>query len=102
MVILDKSWNGDILTTTSFDEMEQKVTVHRQQDVEPILTDIAKLRDNHVEGGEYYHAGRIPAVVIEEYCTRKGMSFAEFMRTGYKSMLNDPDYSKLRIWEGRI
>ncbi len=101
-MLIGKEFDGDILTTTHFDEMAGKVTVHRQQDVSPILTDIATLKDANVSGGEYYHAGRIPAIAIEAYCNEKGMTFAEFMRTGYKTMLNDPDYSKLRIWEGRI
>lgn len=101
-ILLSRDQSLDVVTTTTYDDMTDKVTVHRQQDVKPILNDIAQLRAEGGKGKEYYHAGRIPGVVIEKFCNEKKMSFQEFVRSGFKTMLNDPDYKNLRIWEGRI
>ena len=103
MVVLDKTLDGDVLTTTTFDEMAGKVIVRREQDTQAYVDDIKRVKQvSDGKGGNFYHAGRIPAVVVEKFCKEKGMTFAEFMRTGFKTLLNDPDYKNLRIWEGRV
>jgi hypothetical protein len=95
--------NGDIVTKTGVDSITGNLVIHREQDTAPYVDEIARLKQvSDGRGKHFYHAGKIPSIVVEKYCREKGITFREFLQFGFKDMLNDPDYSKLRIWEGRI
>lgn len=77
----------------------------RSQDVEPILEQAARLRSNdRVGSSEMRHAARIPMIEIEKYLALTGITMHEFMANPVhiKAMLNNPELSKFRIWQGRI
>ena len=105
-VLLSRDVEGDKTTTKYFDEMAGKVHVKVEQDCTPYVERAKKLAID-ANGAfnkkqDMYYAGSIPHVLIEKYCREKGMDFATWMREGYKRMLNDPDYSNLRIWKGQL
>lgn len=45
----------------------------------------------------------LPGVLIDAWCTKRGVSFDLFMRDQrlQSEMINDPDLSVFRIWKGR-
>lgn len=85
---------------------EGNVTIERRQDCQPIIDDVARIRqvtNGKSISGDLVHVGRIPAIVIEKYCQLKGISFHDFLvdDTHVTALMNDADYKHLRIWEGR-
>lgn len=91
--------------TTHYDDQEERIYIQRVQDVEPILKKIQaeKLSVRDVEGLGV-KAGTIPGVVVEEYMKETGITFNEFLSDDIhvRRLLLDPDYKKLRVWEGRF
>lgn len=82
------------------------LTVERAQDVEPIL-DLAKAAHNeglNVTGQGDKWAACFPAVIVENYCNRNGITFAQWMQEPYhvKVMLNDPALAAFRPWKGKV
>ena len=74
-------------------------------DVEPVLDEVKALQGAGAVGtGEMRHAAKVPGVVIENYCSRNGVSFQEFMQSvdHIRRLLNDPDLSGFRVWQGRV
>ena len=75
------------------------------QDCTPYLENAARMR---VDGGkkdkDMWHAASYPAVVVETYCNQAGITFSEFMqnKVHVRRMMQDPDLSKFRIFEGRV
>lgn len=45
-----------------------------------------------------------PGWVVNDWCVRKGIRFAEFMRDRklQTRFLNDPDNAHFRVWTGRV
>lgn len=77
----------------------------RSEDVEPHLEQAKALRSCGLVGSsEMRHAAQFPASVVENYCTRMGITLHEWMANPahVKNMLNDPELSGFRIWEGRV
>lgn len=87
------------------DEMEEKAYVQKVQDVEPILED-AKARHKEHGGrnkaGDFYHAGRFPPVVVEEWLRLRGLTMKDWKGQVLDDFLNDSDHSAFRIWQGRV
>lgn len=84
---------------------DDKIIGYVQQDLDPILANTSQLRDSGLTGGsEFKHAGRIPLVLIEDYCNKNSISFQQWMREPIhiKRMLNDPQNEPFRVWKGRI
>lgn len=78
---------------------------HRTVDVEPVIEANKSLRSaGAVGGGDIRHAASVPGIVIEQYCKTHGISFSEFVGdpVHIRRMLNDPDLSGFRIWQGRV
>jgi hypothetical protein len=50
------------------------------------------------------HAARVPAVLVEAYCNRHGISVHEFMANDehVSRLLNDPVIAPFRIWKGKV
>lgn len=91
---------------TDMNVEDGKLTVHRTEDVEPIL-DHAKALSNagyHSTGMGDKHAASIPKVIVETYCNTKGISFHDFCANPehIKAMLNDPALSGFRVWRGHV
>lgn len=76
-----------------------------KQDVEPHLDHCAEMRSNGMFGSsEMRLAASYPDAVIRTYCNNKGIDLEEFNRdrVHIRNMLQDPDLSKFRIWQGKI
>jgi hypothetical protein len=79
--------------------------IERIQDCTPILDTTTALRNEGIVGSnEMRHAASFPAVVVENYLNRTGITFEEFMQSQdhIKAMLRDPDLSGFRVWTGRV
>ncbi len=94
--------------TLHYDQLSDVVTVHRQQDVDPILQSVREHKDRGADRKASesmgYFVGTIPAVIVEEYCKQEGITYHEFCEDSshVRRILSDPDYKKFRIWEGRL
>lgn len=76
-----------------------------KQDVEPHLDFCANMRSAGLIGSrEMRLAASFPDAVVRNYCNQKGIDMVEFNRdrVHIRNMLQDPDLSKFRIWQGRI
>lgn len=92
------------METRFLNNNDQTYAIQRTQDVEPVI-EFAKARRaaGDVGSKDMKLAAEFPAVIIENYINRAGITFAEFMRdqVHVKRMLADPDLKHFRIWEGR-
>lgn len=81
-----------------------KFHVRRTYDVEPSLNNTARLRS--AGGGkneQFWHVGSIPTVVLEIWAKEAGVRvMSPEMDDVIKRKLNDPDWAKLRIVEGKV
>lgn len=98
---------SDITTTYHFDEKENKDIIHRTQDFEPVILEAKRHREISDGRGKTslgYHVGTIPALIVEQYMKFAGITYHEFMidRTHIHRIMNNPDYKKFRVFEGRI
>lgn len=97
---------SDVSTDLKLD-FDGRLVVHRAQDVEPLIEQLAALRqvwDGRSESGDMYHVGDIPMSVVESYLNENGVTYAEFMRDDahVKRILQNPDFSKFRVFQGRF
>lgn len=70
-----------------------------------MLEEAKALRSHGMTGSsEMRHAAKIPTSVIENYIARLGITFHEVMANPIhiNAMLNDPELSGFRIWQGRV
>ena len=74
-----------ISTYTDFDEVTQRMFVHSEQDVQPLLDYCAKLRNEEIYSpkDELFHWAKIPNVVA-----------LDLMRKGISIFSNDPQVLK--------
>lgn len=96
--------NGNGVTTTIAMQDGALIT-GTTQNCDAILDHVAALRNEGFHGSKDMRlAARVPAVVVEQYCNNKGITFREFSQseTHKIAFLNDPDYSALRVWGGRV
>jgi hypothetical protein len=90
-------------TRVSFNDDD--MTQERLQDVEPILESCASLRAvGAVGSSEMKHAIRLPQVLVEKYINEHGITPHEFEVNPehLRRMINSPEFSAFRIWQGRI
>jgi len=92
---------------TKFHTVDDNLVIETRQDVAPILEAVKRkkeiLADKPVDGLGYF-VGTIPEVVVEQYMREFGVTYAEMIGNDVhvQRILNNPDYSKFRVWEGRI
>ncbi|QLG87649.1 hypothetical protein HQ393_04925 [Chitinibacter bivalviorum] len=89
---------------TAAHDADDKLTIVRTQDVEGILETAKRKAREGIHGSkDMRHAASFPMVLVEKYCQRTSITFAEFMREPKhaQAMLNDPDLSGFRIYQGR-
>lgn len=85
----------------------EKLAIERIADVQPVLDEVAEIK-KHTNGmsatREIAHVGRIPGIIIEQYCNEHGIDFYTFMNEDVHihRILTDANYSRFRIWEGRL
>lgn len=87
--------------TFNGDDMVQR----RFQDVEPVLDECKRLRSLGATGsGEMKHAAMIPMNLVESYLVTNGITMHEFEvnPVHLRNMLNSPELSAFRIWQGRV
>lgn len=84
---------------------DDTVVVASVEDVEPLL-DYTKAMHNegHHGSNDMKFAGSIPNVLIEDYCTKAGITYEEWCQNKdhVKRLLNDPAIGHFRVWKGRI
>lgn len=94
-----------IKTKVHYDQLSDVTAVERIQDCTPIADYTANLRGIGKTGtNEMRHAARFPAVIVEQYCNHKGITFNEFLSNPahVKVMLADPALKAFRVWEGKV
>jgi len=101
------SAKDDVMTEYVQANSEGTAFFNRVQDVEPIIDEVARIKqvsNGMSKSGELAHVGRIPAVIVEKYCTELGITFQEFLqdKTHINRIVSNPDYSRFRIWEGSL
>lgn len=93
------------ITTRYIDHGDEGAVIVRHQVVGPALDAIAELHNSGMHGTkDTKHVASVPQVVIEDYCTRRGITLAEFVRNRehQRAFLNDPAHAAFRVWPGRI
>lgn len=94
------------VVATDFHVEDRRLVVTRAQDVEGVL-EMAVAAHNeglNVTGMGDKWAASFPPVIVENYCNRNRITFAEWMQNPdhVKAMLNDPALSAFRPWKGRV
>lgn len=79
----------------------------KSQDVEPILEYVKDVRQSGLASRpDMKYAAKIPHAIIDQYiAAHPGVTFHDVMRSKSEHMraiLNDPDLSGFRIWQGRV
>lgn len=93
-----------------YDETDNKFAFHQEADVSAHLEWIKDQKQNSNPGrsptGEWHHAARIPAIVLNIWEKEMGLEPGALRKKEYEDelikKLNDPDYKGFRINEGRI
>jgi hypothetical protein len=108
MRIQGDSAKGEAVEYVTYDDTDKTFTHEVLQDVEPVLESAKKL---HLEGGstagknaagDFYHAARVPLVLVLAWLKQRGLTQQDFKGQVLKDFLNDPDHSAFRIWPGRV
>lgn len=98
---------SDVKTKYHYDHENDRLYIERVQDVEPYLEHLAKIRqvsDGVSKSGDLRYAGTIPDVIVEKYCNEQRITYEEFIKNPehHRRILNNPDFSKLRVWRGKL
>jgi hypothetical protein len=75
-----------------------RVTIGVSQDVEPILEEIAALREFVRPGSTNYHAARLPVTIYEDLKTRGIIDDED----AFRRWLNSSEAAPWRIYQGRL
>lgn len=98
---------SDIKTTHHFDEKNNRDIIERVQDCEPVVQEVEEIKqlsDGRGDTSLGYFVGRIPGIIIEQYMKQAGITYHEFIvdKTHIHRIMNNPDYKKFRVFEGKI
>lgn len=108
MHVSGTSAQGDVVEYLHHDESEGVYHYEMVQDVEPILDSARQL---HLDGGnqagksksgEWYHAARVPQVLVLAWLKQRGLTMPDFKGDALKEFLNDSDHKAFRIYSGRV
>ena len=96
---------NDGITTRYIDHGDEGAVVVRHQLVGATIDAIKELHNSGMHGtknGRYL--GSVPRIVIEAYCTQRGITVKEFIRNPEhaRTFLNDPAHADFRVWPGRV
>lgn len=99
---------GQVEEHLHFDETGGTFTHEIKADVEPVLDYV---KDQHSmygkqagknKEGDFYHAARVPTVVIQAWLNVRGLTMADFKGEVIDRFLNDSENAAFRIWQGRV
>lgn len=94
-------------TTTKFisnPDKDETVVAHTEV-FDGLLNHNAELRATQQFGSkDMRHVANIPGIVIEDYCFRRGVSWAEFWSDNkhIKAICNDPTFAYFRVAPGIV
>lgn len=95
---------GQIIEAIDNDTLLMATTADKR-DVDAVAEHCAALRSVGAGNGKDDKlAMSAPGWVVNDWCVKKGISFAEFMRDQrlQTRFVEDPDNSAFRIWTGRL
>ena len=78
------------------DEDPDQVTVHTQQDIEPILDGIARDRETMAHDGHNKLLARLPVSVYERAVHE------QWDEGDWKRYLNSAEAAPFRVWQGQV
>lgn len=79
--------------------------ITRTQRVKEIIDTNKALRNEGLTGRNGMTlVGRIPTSIVDHYCAINKITLNEFLtnQDHKKRLLNDPNFSDLRVWEGKL
>jgi hypothetical protein len=92
-----------------YDPIENKFTVERIQDVEPILERNKALKAEVQKADSFHHIGEIPNVIVERWLNEEYERGNVGLHLGHpdflalcKRKLQDPDWAFLRVTDKRF
>ena len=84
---------------------DSALIVHSIQDCDPIA-DWCKeqVAIGNTGSKDIKFVGRIPDVMVENYCNRNNLTFGEFLsnKDHIRAIMRDPALQHFRIWKGKI
>jgi hypothetical protein len=95
----------DVVTKFHYDPVEDRMTIERVQDIEPILEKNKRsFNDAPINWkGEFHHVGSIPHVIIEKYKNDTGI---DLLRPEYRGellkFLDRPENRMFRTRPGKL
>ncbi|WP_250439876.1 hypothetical protein [Caballeronia sp. AZ1_KS37] len=93
---------------STFSHQDKDETVFKKtEDFSGLLDTTAELRNTEntkAKTGDTKLVAMLPGIVIEHYCTVKGITWQEFWRDQkwIKALLNDPEFAYFKTTSGRI
>lgn len=93
------------VSTSYVEDADGSAHIVRGQLVGPIVDVCKELHNSGLHGSkEARHVASVPSVVVEHYCTVRGIDLREFIRNPehQRQLLNSPEFSDFRIAPGRI
>ena len=96
---------GDMIETLHFDESSGKSIIQTTQDVDPYLKQIEDEKQHSVSGwkGDLHKVATVPLVLVERWNQEFKCNILDKKNRHLLMLkLNDPEFSKLRVKEGRI
>jgi hypothetical protein len=91
-----------------FNDADETFARELVQDVEPTLEEVKRLVSDggndagKNKAGDFYHAGRFPLVLVEEWLRQRGLTMQDFKGQIVNDFLNDSNHSHFRVWQGRV
>ena len=90
--------------STVYHDLGDRVVIERLQDVAPII-EANKRQYNEAGGrmGEMVHIGRVPAVVIDQWCKEDGINYLDKAnRKALLAKLHHPDNRMFKTHPGKF
>lgn len=74
------------------------------QDLDTLVTYAREAEGDQKSGSDWKHAARVDQAVIIDWCNKRGITFAQFMRDQglITKFLDDPVNAPFRVWKGKI
>lgn len=91
------------IVTEMHTDYDGSLYVERTQDVEPIITNNKRVKNDERPGKDMRLVATIPNIVIEKWLREEGINvYKKEHWSAVRRKLNDPDWAHLRTWQGKI